>query len=90
MKDFLKGLLALPFVLIGGFNVYWVGAILFAVVGGIIGLVVVLAPYVLRFVGIVLIIAFAIWGLGKLVHVPCAVQKMTNSECRKRPSCGRI
>ena len=67
MKDFLKGLLALPFVLIGGFTVYWVGAILFAVVGGVIGLVVVLAPYVLRFVGIVLIIAFAIWGLGKLV-----------------------
>ena len=67
MKDFLKGLLALPFVLIGGFTVYWVGAILFAVVGGIIGLVVVLAPYVLRFVGIVLIIVFAIWGLGKLV-----------------------
>lgn len=29
MKDFLKGLLALPFVLIGGFAVYWVGAILF-------------------------------------------------------------
>ena len=86
MKDFLKGLLALPFVLIGGFTVYWVGAILFAVVGGIIGLVVVLAPYVLRFVGIVLIIVFAIWGLGKLVHVPTAVQKMTNTECRKRPS----
>ena len=76
MKDFLKGLLVLPFVLIGGFTVYWVGAILLAVVGGIIGLVVVLAPYVLRFVGIVLIIAFAIWGLGKLVHVPSAVQKM--------------
>ena len=73
MKDFLKGLLALPFVLIGGFNVYWVGAILFAVVGGIIGLVVVLAPYVLRFVSIVLIIVFAIWGLGKLVT--CAQQK---------------
>ena len=90
MKDFLKGLLVLPFVLIGGFTVYWVGAILLAVVGGIIGLVVVLAPYVLRFVGIVLIIVFAIWGLGKLIHVPCAVRKMTNSECRKRPSCGRI
>ena len=60
----------------GGFTVYWVGAILFAVVGGIIGLVVVLAPYVLRFVGIVLIIVFAIWGLGNLVHVPSAVQKM--------------
>lgn len=75
MKDFLKGLLVLPFVLISGFSIYWVGAILFAVVGGIIGLVIVLAPYVLRFVGIVLIIAFAIWGLGKLVHVPSAVQK---------------
>ena len=41
MKDFLKGLLALPLVLIGGFTVYWVGAILFAVVGGTIGLVIV-------------------------------------------------
>ena len=73
MKDFLKGLLALPLVLIGGFTVYWVAAILFAVVGGVIGLVVVLAPYVLRFVGIVLIIVFAIWVLGKLVT--CAQQK---------------
>ena len=90
MKDFLKGLLALPFVLIGGFTVYWVGAILFAVVGGTIGLVIVLAPYVLRFVGIVLIIVFAIWGLGKLINVLCKIKKMTNSECRKRPSCGRI
>ena len=75
MKDFLKGLLALPLVLIGGFTVYWVAAILFAVVGGVIGLVVVLAPYVLRFVGIVLIIAFAIWGLGKLVtSAQCAAK----------------
>ena len=48
--------------------------------GGIIGLVVVLAPYVLRFAGIVLIIAFAIWELGKLVT--CAQQKLpsTNAE----------
>ena len=67
MKDFLKGLLALPFVVIGGSAIYWGGAMLFAVVGGIIGLVVVLTPYVLRFVGIVLIVVFAIWGLGKLV-----------------------
>ena len=78
MKDFLKGLLALPFVLIGGFTVYWVGAILFAVVGGVIGLVVVLAPYVLRFVGIVLIIVFAIWGLGKLVT--CAQRGAKNDQ----------
>ena len=41
MKDFLKGLMALPVVLVGGFAIYWVGAILFAVVGGIIGLVVI-------------------------------------------------
>ena len=41
MKDFLKGLWALPFVVIGGFAIYWVGAILFAVIGGIIGFVVV-------------------------------------------------
>ena len=75
MKDFLKGLLALPFVLIGGFAIYWVGAIFFAIVGGIIGFVVVLTPYVLRFVGIVLIVVLAIWGLGNLVHVPSAVQK---------------
>ena len=78
MKDFLKGLLALPFVLIGGFAIYWVGAILFAVIGGIIGLVVVLTPYVLRFVGIVLIIVFAIWGLGKLVTCAQQKQKMNN------------
>lgn len=73
MKDFLKGLLAFPFVLIGGFAIYWVGAIFFAIVGGIIGFVVVLTPYVLRFVGIVLIVVLAIWGLGKLVT--CAQQK---------------
>ena len=80
MKDFLKGLLALPLVLIGGFTVYWVGAILLAVVGGIIGLVVVLAPYVLRFVGIVLIIVSRFGALENWSHVPSAVQKMTNSE----------
>ena len=67
MKDFLKGLLALPFVLIGGFAVYWVGAMLFAVVGGIIGLVVVLTPYVLRFLGIAFVIIAIIWGIGKAV-----------------------
>ena len=52
--------------------------------GGIIGLVVVLAPYVLRFAGIVLIIAFAIWELGKLVT--CAQQKLpsTNAETVER------
>ena len=83
MKDFLKGLLALPFVLIGGFTVYWVGAILFAVVGGIIGLVVVLAPYVLRFVGIVLIIAFAIWGLGNLVMCPVRCKNAKNDPVTK-------
>ena len=77
MKDFLKGLLALPFVVICGFAIYWVGAILFAVVGGIIGLVVVLTPYVLRFVGIVLIV-FAIWGLGKLVT--CAQRGAKNDQ----------
>ena len=78
MKDFLKGLLALPFVLIGGFAIYWVGAILIAIVGGIIGLVVVLAPYVLRFVGIVLMVVFAIWGLGKLVT--CAQRGAKNDQ----------
>lgn len=78
MKDFPKGLLALPFVLIGGFAIYWVGAILFAVIGGIIGFVVVLTPYVLRFVGIVLIVVLAIWGLGKLVT--CAQQNAENEQ----------
>ena len=52
--------------------------ILFAVVGGIIGLVVVLTPYVLRFVGIVLIVVFAIWGLGKLVT--CAQRGAKNDQ----------
>ena len=78
MKDFPKGLLALPFVLIGGFSIYWVGAILFAVIGGIIGFVVVLTPYVLRFVGIVLIVVLAIWCLGKLVT--CAQQNAENEQ----------
>ena len=87
MKDFLKGLLALPFVMIGGFAIYWVGAMLFAVVGGIIGLVVVLTPYVLRFVSL---LSSRFGGLENWSHVPSAVQKMTNSECRKRPSCGII
>ena len=78
MKDFLKGLGGLPFVVIGGFAIYWVGAILFAVIGGIIGFVVVLTPYVLRFVSIVLIIVFAIWGLGKLVT--CAQRGAKNDQ----------
>ena len=76
MKDFLKGLLALPLVLVGGFAVYWVAAILFAVVGGGVGIVVVLVSFVLVFVSIVLIIAFAIWGLGKLVTcAQCGAKK---------------
>ena len=78
MKDFLKGLLALPFVVIGGFTIYWIGVILFAVVGGIIGLVVVLTPYMLRFVGVVLIVVFVIWGLGRLVT--CAQQNEENDQ----------
>ena len=40
MKDFLKGLLALPLVVIGVALVCWVGAIVVAVVGGVIALVV--------------------------------------------------
>lgn len=78
MKDFLKGLLVLPFVLVGGFAIYWIGAILVAVVGGIIGIVVVLAPFVLRFIGIVLIIIGGIWGLGKLVT--CAQRGAKNEQ----------
>lgn len=77
MKDFLKGLLALPLVLIGGFTVYWVAAILFAVVGGVIGLVVVLAPYLMCFD---LSASFSLspsrfGDLENWSHVPSAVQK---------------
>ncbi len=41
MKDFLKGLLLLSFVHVGVFAIYWIGAILVAVVGRIMGIVVV-------------------------------------------------
>ena len=54
----------------------------FRVVGGIIELVVVLAPYVLRFVSIVLIIVFAIWGLGKLVT--CAQRGAKNDRSARK------
>ena len=65
MKDFLKGLLALPLVVIGVALVCWVGAIVIAVVGGVIALVVAVLPYVLRFAAIILMVVLVIWGLGK-------------------------
>ena len=67
MKDFLKGLLALPLVVIGVALVCWVGTIVIAVVGGVFALVVAVLPYVLRFVGIILVFVFLIWGLGKFI-----------------------
>ena len=67
MKDFLKGLLALPLVVIGVALVCWVGAIVIAVVGGVIALFVAVLPYVLRFAGIILVFVFLIWGLGKFI-----------------------
>ena len=67
MKDFLKGLLALPLVVIAVALVCWVGAILIAVVGGVMALVVAVLPYVLRFVGIILVFVFLVWGLGKFI-----------------------
>ena len=67
MKDFLKGLLALPLVVIAVALVCWVGAIVIAVVGGVIALVVAVLPYVLRFVGLILVFVFLVWGLGKFV-----------------------
>ena len=67
MKDFLKGLLALPLVVIGAALVCWVGAIVIAVIGGVIALFVAVLPFVLRFVGIILVFVFLIWGLGKFI-----------------------
>lgn len=67
MKDFLKGLLALPLVLVGGVAIYIAGALLYAVVGSIVVLVVVLTPFVLRFVGILLAIIAIIWMIGKAI-----------------------
>jgi len=67
MKDFLKGLLALPFVVIGVAVVCWIGAIVIAVVGGVIALVVAVLPYVLRFAAIILMFVLVVWGLGKFI-----------------------
>ena len=67
MKDFLKGLLALPLVVIAVALVCWVGAIVIAVVGGVMALVVAVLPHVLRFVGIILVFVFLVWGLGKFI-----------------------
>ena len=77
MKDFLKGLLALPLVVIGVALVCWVGAIVIAVVGGVIALVVAVLPYVLRFVGIILVFVFLVWGLGKFIG---GIQKALKGE----------
>lgn len=67
MKDFLKGLLAMPLVVIAVAAVCWIGAIIIAVVGGIVGLIAVLLPYALRFVGIILVFGFIVWSLGKAI-----------------------
>ena len=67
MKDFLKGLLALPLVVIGAALVCWIGAMVIAVIGGVIALFVAVLPFVLRFVGIILVFVFLIWGLGKFI-----------------------
>lgn len=77
MKDFLKGLLALPLVVIGVALVCWVGAIVIAVVGGVITLVVAVLPYVLRFVGIILVFVLLVWGLGKFIS---GIQKALKGE----------
>ena len=67
MKDFLKGLLALPLVVIAVALVCWVGEIVIAVVGGVFALVVAVLPYVLRFDGIILVFVLLVWGLGKFI-----------------------
>ena len=67
MKDFLKGLLALPLVVIGAALVCWIGAMVIAVIGGVIALIVAVLPFLLRFVGIILVFVFLIWGLGKFI-----------------------
>ena len=77
MKDFLKGLLALPLVVIAVALVCWVGAIVIAVVGGVFALVVAVLPYVLRFVGIILVFVFLVWGLGKFIS---GIQKALKGE----------
>lgn len=67
MKDFLKGLLALPLVVIGAALVCWIGTMVIAVIGGVIALIVAVLPFLLRFVGIILVFVFLIWGLGKFI-----------------------
>lgn len=67
MKDFLKGLLALPLVVVTCVAIYLIGALLYAVIGSIVMLVVVLAPFVLRFIGIAFVVVAVIWGIGKAV-----------------------
>ena len=67
MTDFLKGLLALPLVVIGVALVCWIGAIVIAVVGSVIALVVAVLPYLLRFAAIILMFVLIVWGLGKAI-----------------------
>ena len=67
MKDFFKGLLALPLVVVTCVAIYLIGALLYAVIGSIVMLVVVLAPFVLRFIGIAFVVVAVIWGIGKAV-----------------------
>ena len=84
MKDFLKGLLALPLVVIGAALVCWIGAMTIAVIGGVIALLVAVLPFVLRFVGIILVFVFLIWGLGKFISgIQSAVKGVVRRGKRK-------
>jgi len=67
MKNFLIGLLALP-VVIGGIGiVFWLGAMLLAVLGLVLAVLAVAIPFILKAICVLGIIGLVVYGLGKVV-----------------------
>lgn len=67
MKNFLIGLLALPIVVIVVALVYWLGAMALAVLGGIVAILCIAVPFLLKVACVVGVLGGGIWGLGKVI-----------------------
>jgi len=67
VKNFLIGLVVLPVVVVAAMLVYWLGATTLAILGGLVAILVVAIPVVLKILCVVVVIGGAIWGLGRIV-----------------------
>lgn len=67
MRSFVIGLLSLPVVLVAIVLVYWLGAMMLAVLGGIVAILCIAVPFVLKVAFVAGVLGTMVWGLGKAV-----------------------